>query len=321
MKTCLIYGNDGLDLDVTYNLSSFYKGLGFKVFFSGKLYNADLLIVTRALDLEIDMSAFHYSLIHVYDYTGWDFDNFVRTVDHRMTFIFCTSETKKARLTEKLNFPPSQIFLALPPVDVILWSKKLKDVKYHLIHIGNFKPISDTDNIKVQFNKAISFFKPHIWGKGWMVNNDLYHGKAGLFQVSSIYSMSEFALGLMYPFQREHTYSGRFWHAPLNGCYLLSEPGLYSQKVPGIIETDYSINDISEKIERNSDRKTLQKESQEFWNKQYDITLGYVASSLSNLKNNKFNANYFFTFLWLRVFNILIKWYQKAGLSTLFKRK
>lgn len=321
MKTCLIYGHDGLDLDVTYNLTSFYKGLGFKVFFSRKLYKADLLVVLRALDLEIDISAFHYSLVHVYDYTGWDYDAFVRTIDHSITFIFCTSEIKKARLTEKLNFPQDQIFIALPPVDVTLWSKKLKDVKYNLIHIGNFKEITEIDNINVQFNKAIGHFKIHVWGSGWMVNNDLYHGKAGLFQVSSIYSKSEFAFGLMYPFQREVTFSGRFWHAPLNGCFLLSEPGLYTQKMPGIIETDYSINDVTKKIEGNFDRKTLQKESQEFWEKQYRITLGYVTPTLSFIKNNNFYAGNYLTFLYLRGLNILIKCYQKSRLSYFIKRK
>ena len=173
----------------------------------------------------------------------------------------------------------------------------------------------------MRFNEAIGHFKPHIWGSGWMVNNELYHGKAGLFQVSSIYSKSEFAFGLMYPFQREVTISGRFWHAPLNGCSLLSEPGLYTQKIPGIIETDYSINDITKKIERNSDRKTLQKESQEFWEKQYRITLGYVTSTLSILRNNHFTVIDFFIFLYLRGFNILIKCYQKSGLSCLVKRK
>lgn len=321
MKTCLIYGHDGLDLDVTYNLTSFYKGLGFNVFFSRKLHNADLLVVLRALDLEIDISAFHYSLVHIYDYTGWDYDAFIRTIDHRITFIFCTSETKKTRISEKLNFPQNQIFIALPPVDITLWSKKLKDVKYNLVHIGNSKEFTDTDIIKVQFNEAIGYFKPHVWGSGWRVSNELYHGKAGLFQVSSIYSKSKFALGLMYPFQREVTFSGRFWHAPLNGCFLLSEPGLFTQKIPGIIETDYSINDIKNKTEGNFDRKTLQKESQEFWKKEYSITLGCVTSTLGYIRHNHFYARNFFPFLYLRGFNILIKCYQKARLSYLIKRK
>jgi hypothetical protein len=121
---------------------------------------------------------------------------------------------------------------------------------------------------------------------GLNIANVTYHGKAGLFHVSAIYAKSNFAFGLMYPLQRNVTFSGRFWQAPLNGCYILSEPGLYTQLIPGVIETDYSISDITEKTKLSFDREALQKESQEFWIKQNSITSEYVLTTLVNVKSD-----------------------------------
>lgn len=321
MKTCLIYGHDGLDLDVTYNLRSFYRKLGFRVFFSRILYDADILVVTRALDREINLSGMHYALIHVYDYTGWDYDAFVRSVDQGKTYIFCTSESRKERLINQLNFPEDKIFIALPPVDVTIWCKKLKDLKYPKVHIGNFKQIADNDTIRILFNEALTHLNIHIWGSGWKGFNKLYHGKAGLFQVSSIYSKSEFAFGLMYPFQRGNTFSGRFWHAPLNGCSLLSEAGYFTSKIPGIIETDYSLDDIKEKTDCKTDRKKVQKESIEFWEKQNEITLGYIKITLISFKEQRFSTLNYLNFIHKKICNTLFKCYQKSGLSRFIIRK
>lgn len=318
MKTCLIYGHNGLDLDVTFNLRSFYKKLGFKVFFSDNLYPADLLVVVRAVDKEINIEPFNYSLVHVYDYGGWDYDSFVKTIDHRKTFIFCTSEVKIERLIKKLNFPKKQVYLALPPVETTLWSKAIKKTKYEFVHIGNFKPIVDEDIFKLRFNKAISCFSSNLWGLGWKTNKEVYHGKAGLFEVSKIYAQSKFSFGLMYPFQREITFSGRFWHAPLNGCFLFSEPGLFSQKIPGVIETDYTEKDIIGKLNQKMSSFELQNEAKEFWENQSNITLFYVKQTFELLEHNNFKIINYLSFLKLSIINLLKVYYQKM---LLFKLK
>jgi hypothetical protein len=320
MKTCLIYGHNGLDLDVTLNLRSFYKRLGFRVFFSEKLYDADLLVVLRAVDDVIDIKPFHFSLVHVYDYGGWDYDAFVNTINHAITYIFCTSEVKKDRLIQQLHFPKKQVFVALPPVDVYLWSKKIEGVQYEMVHIGNFKPISNDDPIKQLFNEAIIHFKTNVWGMGWSIDEKFYHGKTGLFSVSSIYAKSKFAFGLMYPFQRDITFSGRFWQAPLNGCSVFSEVGLYTSKIPGVVETDYSIGDIERKIKSEVDRIELQKEANEFWTKQYATTLGLVVPTFVMLKDKGFNLNNFCKYVCLSMNNILRLYYQKWSLFKIVEK-
>jgi hypothetical protein len=125
MKTCLIYGHNGLDLDVVFYIRSFYRKLGFKVFFSDKLCDADLLVVVRAVDKPINIKPYNFLQVHVFDYGGWDYDAFINSINHNITYIFCTSELKRKRLINLLNFPTSHTYIALPPVDINIWSKKI----------------------------------------------------------------------------------------------------------------------------------------------------------------------------------------------------
>lgn len=321
MKTCLIYGHNGLDLDVTFNLVAFYKKIGFTTVFSENLFDADLLVVIRAVDKPVDLSKHKFSVVHVFDYGGWGYDKFVTSINPAISFIFTTSETTKKHLINDLNFPSEHVFVALPPVDIAIWSHKVEEVKYQIVHIGNFKPITEKDNFKERFNEIIGHSKVHVWGLGWQLVEHLYHGKTGVFDVSNIYSHSKYALGLMYPFQREVTFSGRFWHGPLNGCSVFSEAGLYSQKMPGVIETDYSIVDIEKKIKNNVDRIALQREAQIFWINKYNETLKFVLPTLINIKSKGFNFKSVFIFLNISVNNILKEYYQKLSIFKLIKSR
>jgi hypothetical protein len=290
------------------------------------LYQANLLVVVRAVDKSIDITPFNFSQVHVYDYGGWDFDAFVRTIDSNITYIFCTSEIKRTRLIELLSFPSERVFVALPPVDVNLWSNKINDVKYQIVHIGNFKPIKEKDIVKERFNKIISDFETHVWGLGWQLNKDLYHGKTGVFNVSNIYANSKIALGLMYPFQREVTFSGRFWHAPLNGCMVFSEPGLYTLKIPGIIETDYTEEDIKKKLAIEIDRLALQKEAKKFWQSEFQKTIGIVSNAkiVATNENNLLKIKRYMIYKIIYITNFLRFKYQRLGifeLNIIFRRK
>jgi hypothetical protein len=324
MKTCLIYGHDGgLDLCVTFNMVSFYRKLGFKVFFSAKLYEANILVVLRTVDKPIDLSTYHYQLIHVFDYLGCDYDSFVTSINHQITYIFCTSENKRQHIIKDCNFPGSHIFVALPPVETSLWISKKRKIKYDCVHVGNYKPVTIADPVKEKFLNAVSELKAHVWGLNWTnkVHASLYHGKAGLFKVVDIYAKSKFALGLMYPFQREVTYSSRFWLAPLNGCSLFSEPGLYTREIPGIIETDYSLSDIESKAAINYDRKLLMNEAKSYWEEQYDLTLSYVKPPLSLLEDKKTGIKEHVICIFLSFNNWLRKIYQKYSIFKIFEIK
>jgi hypothetical protein len=312
MNTCLIYGHSGLDLDVTMNLVAFYRRYGFVVMFSNKLYDANLLVVIRGVDRLIDFPNYSYDLVHVYDYGGWDFDALLRSLPKEISYVFCTSAEKAYRIGQ-LGFPFENIFLALPPVEICLWKKKIKKVKQFAVHIGNYKPIDASDGMKVRFNNALNRLDVNIWGLNWQVviDKSRYHGKIGLFNVSDVYASSVFGLGLMYPFQRNVTFSGRFWQAPLNGCHVFSEPGLYTAEMPGIVETDYSVDDLESKFAGIIDRQALQVAAVDYWKSQHEKTSRYVNSTLRKIKVRKFSIGYLIMVFILRRLNQLRILYQK----------
>jgi len=290
MKTCLIYGHNGLDLDVTFNLVAFYKKAGLSVFYARELHDADVLVVLRAVDSPIDLSPFNFGVIHIFDYGGWDYNTFIGSIDHSKTYIFCTSGEKRNRIIHHTSFPENRIFVGFPPVATRLWMADLKKNEYQFVHIGNYKPIKEPDRYKENFNKAVIDQKVNVWGLDWtgIISKDLYHGKAGQFSVSGIYAKSAWGLGLMYPFQRDVTFSGRFWHAPLNGCQLLSEPGVCTKNIPGVIETDYSAEDLHRKLKVASPGKEeVRKKALAFWNAENEKIEKLVRAALSNITTGK----------------------------------
>ena len=322
MKNCLIYGHNGLDLDVTMNLRSFYKSLGFKVIFSENLHQADLLVVLRAVSNPINLTKYKFSLIHIFDYVGWDYNQLLKSIKHDITFIYCTNPIKQQGIIDNCGFPKEHIFVVLPPVDTNLWSSKIEKKEYEFVHIGNFKKIEEGDITRKRFLKILIEWNVNVWGINWKgvgILKKLYHGKLGLFNVSKIYLKSKFALGLMYPFQRHVTFSGRFWQAPLNGCYVFSEAGYYTKSIPGIIETDYTAQDFKGKSLLQTDSIALQKEAKQFWDDQYKFTLSYISPTLNLIKASKFDIKIYCNFMGKYLLNFLRIYYQKMSLFLLFK--
>ncbi|MGY3213773.1 hypothetical protein [Mucilaginibacter sp. HD30] len=312
MTTCLIYGQNGLDLDVALNLQAFYKKLGYWTVFSEKLFDANLLVILRAVDKPIEADTTNFEQIHVYDYGGWGYDECIRSLDYAKTYIFTTAPQHKQHIANKLAFPDDHIYIAFPPVETSLWVEKVQLKKYDFVHIGNFKKIDDSDAVREKFNAAVKALNADIWGMNWQLEDkNKYHGKSGLFDVSKIYARSKYALGLMYPFQRGVTFSGRFWHAPLNGCYLISEKSLYSADIPGVIETDYSVEDITNSVKNADVPDILSKKALQYWDlKNRDLQAIIIENKPIQIRKNLLP----FYFIKVSIKNTLRLYYQKYEL-------
>ncbi|MBN8787801.1 MAG: hypothetical protein J0I84_11980 [Terrimonas sp.] len=299
-------------MDVAFNLKEFYKSLGFNAVFSDKLYNADLLVITRGGDSAMDLSTYSFGLIHFYDYGGWKHGRLIKSLPYSNTIIFSTAPAARKSIIEELGFPENQIHVAFPPVAVKLWTKKIKTSKFRYIHIGNYKPIDNVDAFKEKFNKCVTELGVDVWGMGWnnVVKEEKYHGKLGLFKVSSVYAQSECALGLMYPFQRALTFSGRFWHAPLNGCAIFSEPGLHTRSIPGILETDYSAGDILDKFKTLKNRQQIQENAISYWQEKWNEVKKLAVDSFSILEQAPKVNSSAIVYTKLKAHNTLKKYYQ-----------
>ena len=94
---------------------------------------------------------------------------------------------------------------------------------------------------------------------------------------------------------------------------------MYSNNIPGVIETDYSQKDIEENLNIKYDRHILQNEAVKFCLQQNEKTLLFVKQNLIQLKFNRFSAKKLFNFIYGSTINSYREYYQKLCLFKLFK--
>ncbi len=112
---------------------------------------------------------------------------------------------------------------------------------YDFVHIGHRKPNPNGDTCLEQLDSVARSGRCDFWGFGWEQLNapdGKLHGAATLHETQRIYRQSACALGVMYPFQRGHTISGRMWQAPLSGCRLFSESVMSGVNLPGVYKCE-----------------------------------------------------------------------------------
>lgn len=269
-----MYGHDGFDVDVLRNLQSLYSGLNFRIAISNTLVPAGLLVIQRPPSTALDLA--QYAAVHLYDYVANDLTPLLRSCSsHPGLLIFASSLERRGQLVEKFPELSEKIHISAPPVDTRLWiSSKVRDEpKYEIVHIGNHKPYY-SDGVDVyasQFLRMLQNGGVHVWGAGWdgLIEADFWHGRSSIGRVSDIYASSRIALGMMYPHQRGVSLSGRFWHAPLNGCQLISEPSIFAGAVPGVVRNDYAQNSAEGFFPGTVNRYQLANEAAAYWEDAY----------------------------------------------------
>jgi hypothetical protein len=277
MRFGLLFGADGFDPDVVVNATRAYRKLGFMLVPSNEIREDFALIVVirppnRAIEFPVN------SVVHIWDYVGSEISLFLGSLPKRdNVHIFVSSMHRFNALATQLVGQIINSRVMLLPVAVSIWSKSPKKLKHEVVHIGNLKgPLRSMGDQESQiFLERVREMKADVWGLGW---DDLrfgirYHGKAKLSTVSRIYSRSSLALGIMYPFQRNITISGRFWHAPLNGCALLTE-SLPELAMPGVI------SELSKNPTDLKSRKLLREEARAFWLSHESDVLNHLEGTL-----------------------------------------
>lgn len=290
----VVYGHDGFDRDVTVNLLGFYRRLGVQTRSSRYLIEADLLIVERPPQSAKGFD--RYSRVHFYDYVGADVIPFLRDLEgHAGATVFTTSAPRQRELLEAVPGLEGRVRVALPPVLTSLWTAPLRsDARLTTpIHIGNYKPYysDESDAFSSALLDGIRAGMIEVWGAGWVEkvgDNAGVHGPLRLAEVSPLYARAALAVGMMYPFQREVTFSGRFWQAPLNGCTLYSEPSYYAGQIPGV-EVFESLDDLVRATEQQQkrtlpERTELKSRASNFWDAELAKTSQIVGETLEGLQ-------------------------------------
>jgi hypothetical protein len=259
---CMIVGIDGFDPDVLANLAAFYGGCGYSVRISRRPRDCELLVLQRGpySGQVFDERA---SACHIYDYAALGTSDFHRAFPNIGACVVIAPSGGASGI----HAPPRQVG-GIHPVVPALWRANSRSrprrASYDYVHIGHRKPNPGGDSFLLQMDAVAAGGRCHFWGKGWPAPGRTVHGPASLHESQQIYRRSSFALGVMYPFQRGRTISGRMWQAPLNGCMLLSEAVAPGASFPGVERCTDFMSALDEP-RRAPDAASLIEEACAFW--------------------------------------------------------
>jgi hypothetical protein len=260
MKSCVLYAWDNHDIDVLLNFKAFYRSLGYRVKVSEKFDAADLLVVLRIVP-KIQIPPGMYKHIHLYEYIIHDAHKCINEfIADGTTFV--SLDENQLDLARAKGAKTVHSFI---PVVPYLWRKRPERAMSDVVHIGNFKPYELTDETQKSIINLSTIGKIKLWGKGWPPASRSL-GRHLMSNLSGTYARSRLTIGSMYPHQRGKSYSGRMWHAPLCGCFCLTE-GAPVDNSPGLIlNTDPQlIEKIAEQFISYDRRLKLFQEASLYW--------------------------------------------------------
>jgi hypothetical protein len=254
---CNVFSFDYLDYDVYLNIQVFYRLAGYKVVSHSDLSSSDLVVVLRGQPSEIFTD--YAGIVHVYDYVkelSIDYAIYFPTAS--LIYFVSINQDPTSLSTDSRTCVHVSGYL---PVIPDIWTRpSIRKTYAKPLHIGNYKPIQD-DLFQKQLIHMSRLGEIKIFGSKW--------DKVGISACSLSYktanhllSKAEHCYGLMYPYQRGKSLSGRMWQAPINGCYVISEPGTNIFHCPGVIEADDYV-DIIKHLPQDFSHVSLQSVS--FW--------------------------------------------------------
>lgn len=239
-QLCRIVSSDYLDKDVYLNIRAFYRASGYRLITSAVSGDrgADLLVVLRG-DNGTEFQDFCGD-IHVYDYVKEyvvDWGSRYPKADHITVVSLAASSLVSAVGSQDLGEAARITRLdAYLPVIPALWSCRWRFKRLQPIHVSNFKRMG-SDPYQLDLLSLIRAGTIAAYGGHWDLVGVRTH-PLSYRQANHVLAASVSCFGLMWPYQRGRTLSGRMWQAPLNGCFVLSERGTDILGCPGVLERD-----------------------------------------------------------------------------------
>jgi hypothetical protein len=254
-KNCCFLFFDYTDYDVFLNARIFYRLAGYNLTSSKKLLQSDLLVIFRGIPDAIYSE--YRGVIHVYDYVCEHKYN-IREYFPNASSILVVSIHQ--HLSNESWSRPIYGYL---PVIPSLWQFRLPFTRRSStpIHVSNYKPLID-DAYQDQLIALAKSGKMRIYGGKW----DRVEIKAHpLSYLAANLKLAEsyICYGLMYPYQRGKSLSGRMWQAPIQGCLVVSEKSTNPFFCPGVLEvSDFNVLPPSSLLHHPIE---LAKEATIFW--------------------------------------------------------
>ena len=269
---CQVLSSDYLDLDVFLNIHVFYRLAGYRILTKLHQSTCDLIVLLRGIPPRVYTE--FTGTVHVYDYvkeSELDYAHFFPSASS----IHLISVSHRS---ESSFFVASSYIAGYLPVIPEIWTSSShyeKSIKTPL-HISNFKPMQ-SDRFQEQLVQLARMGLIKIYGAKWdkigiLASSLTYHS------ANKLLAKANHCFGLMYPYQRGTSLSGRMWQAPLHGCYVLSEPQTNIFHCPGVVEVDDYLQAIHSLPTQG---ELLASEARDFWKNKTQQLASDLGLSLS----------------------------------------
>jgi len=226
---CQILSIDFQDLDVIWNVRLFYLAAGFSLIRDWGSTDPELLVILRG---DPGLSHQHYGgAVHVYDYVKELQVDWLSRFPHARE-IRLISLLRPAVLPEGVRWVQGY----LPVVPEFWQVTPFRKRAGRPLHIANFKPMGD-DPYQQDLARLARRGLVEVHGSHWDRLGLRTHGLSYL-EANRLLAGASCCYGLMYPYQRGTTLSGRMWQAPLHGCLVISEKGTNPFGLPGLLEVE-----------------------------------------------------------------------------------
>ena len=234
----------------------FYRLAGYSI--SNDISKSELIIVLRGIPPDTYQD--YKNVVHIYDYVKEHSINY-RDYFPSASLLFYISVDNQPTPTEHDIFVPRYL-----PIFPSIWLSKTsfqKQRDHAPLHIGNYKPLSD-DVFQSQILYLAGTGQLRIYGAKWSKVN-IHSSPLSYYAANKLLSQAFYCFGLMYPYQRGRSLSGRMWQGPINGCFVISEIGTNILNCPGVIEVSNYSQDFSCLKDYSSQ---LAIDARSFWNQQ-----------------------------------------------------
>lgn len=255
--TCCIMSYDFLDLDVWLNTRLFYQAAGYRVITNQMRMEADLLVVLRG-DPKEPVRGYR-GPVHVYDY--------VKRQDFDWTFEYPdASQITLISLTLPQHAGNVVFVEGFVPVFPQIWQRTGEQKSNQPVHVANYKPMPE-DGYQQQLASLARTGKIKVFGGNWE-KLGLRTQSLSYWDANRLLARSLLCYGLMYPYQRGITLSGRMWQAPLQGCHVVTESGTNQIGCPGLLETESYDPEVFWPTPSPADAAALAQGAATFWSDQ-----------------------------------------------------
>jgi len=253
--SCRIVSSEYLDRDVYLNVRCLYAAAGYRLQGRGGA-DPDLLVVLRGDQGTADRD--YAGPIHLYDYVKEYRVDWAARYPASRAITWISLDQPGAIADPRLRHLCGYL-----PVFAELWRCRTRRRRQRPVHVANYKRIPG-DAFQEQLLGLIRSGLVEVHGGRWQTVG-VSARPLSYLQANRLIAGRASCFGLMWPYQRGRTLSGRMWQAPLNGCFVFAEPGSDPLGCPGVLMLERFDEQAATLIFAPEEGEALARQAAAFW--------------------------------------------------------